>query len=326
MARERRRSARKKSTRRSSFTATTISRDLGLRHRLSKSKPKSKLSYSETKSTRSKQSISTTDTAFPDIAFQNGILNPVCSEPPINLKSHQERINKSRSTASPSESDYQQFASAIQRAPNKASVLIETAAHLLKRFDDPWYQKSFNQAFTNFPKNVGFNNNLSTTQPDMIEGLDMPAFRPFPIREQLGGAATVYSGPQATTLPHLAGEWKGPGKDMILAQVQAGYDGACMVYSRNEARLFLKSPDPADYAFVSTFTIDGTILNTFAHYSSESEGQVKYHQYPTSSSFLLLSYEDFKTGRQRLRNLQDDAKETSEKLRDELNKKWSANR
>ena len=40
----------------------------------------------------------------------------------------------------------------------------------------------------------------------MVEDLDMPEFDPFPVREQLGGAATVYSGPQATTLPHLAGE------------------------------------------------------------------------------------------------------------------------
>ncbi|KAL5322128.1 hypothetical protein ACEPPN_010097 [Leptodophora sp. 'Broadleaf-Isolate-01'] len=159
----------------------------------------------------------------------------------------------------------------------------------------------------------------------MVEGLDMPEFDPFPIREQLGGAATVYSGPQATTFPHLAGEWKGPGKDMISAQTQAGYDGACMVYGRNEARSFLESPDPAGHAFISTFTTDGTTLNTFDHYSSESQGQVKYHQYPTSNSFLISTYEDFKKSRRQLRNLEDDAKEASEKLRDELNEKWCAN-
>jgi len=249
----------------------------------------------------------------------------MCSKPPVNLKSRQERIDRSRSTASPSESDYRHFASAIRRAPNEASVLVETATHLLKRYDDPGYQRSYNQAFTNFPKNVGFNNDLSAAQPDMVEGLDMPEFDPFPVREQLGGAATVYSGPQATTLPHLAGEWKGPGKDMILAQTQAGYDGACMVYGRNEARSFLESPDPAGHAFISTFTTDGTTLNIFDHYSSESQGQVKYHQYPTSNSFLISTYEDFKKSRRQLRNLEDDAKVASEKLRDELNEKWSAN-
>lgn len=315
-----RKPAGKKSTGRSSSATTTTDEDLGpQRHQ-----PKSKSSYSGTKSTRSKQTTSTKDSGFLDIAFQNGILNPICSKPPATLESHQERIDRSRETASPSESDYRHFASAIRRAPNEASVLIETSV-LLKRYDEPGYQRSYNQAFSNFPKNVGFNNDLSAAQPDMVEGLDMPEFDPFPVREQLGGAATVYSGPQATTLPHLAGEWKGPGKDMILAQTQAGYDGACMVYSRNKARLFLKSPDPTGHAFVSTFTTDGTTLNTFAHYSSESQGQVKYHQYPTSSSFLVSSYPDFKRSRRRLRNLQDDAKETSEKLRDELMEKWLVN-
>jgi hypothetical protein len=39
---------------------------------------------------------------------------------------------------------------------------------------------------------------------------------------------------------------------------------------------------------------------------------------------MRLGYEDFKKSRRRLRNEQDDAKNRSEKLRDELNKKWSA--
>ncbi|KAK0101219.1 hypothetical protein ONS95_012798 [Cadophora gregata] len=320
MGGQRRQSAGKGSTGRSSSTTTTTNKDLGLhRHQ-----PKSKSSYSGTKSTQSKQSTSTTDSGFPDIAFQNGILNPNCSKPPANLESRQDRIDRSRETASPSESDYQYFASAIRRAPNEASVLYETSM-LLQRYNESGYHKSYNQAFNNFPKNIGFNDDLSAAQPDMVEGLDLTQFDPFPAREQLGGAATVYSGPEATTLPHLAGEWKGPGKDMILAQTQAAYDGACMVYGRNEARSYLESPDPPGYAFVSTFTTDGTTVNTFAHYSSETQGQVKYHQYPESSSLLISSYQDFKKSRRRLRNLQDDAKETSEKLRDELNEKWLAN-
>lgn len=245
--------------------------------------------------------------------------------PHANLRDPREPIDRSRSTPSPSGSDYRHFTSAVRRAPNEKTILVETANSLLKRYDDPGDQKSYDKAFAKFPKNVGFNNNLSAAQPDIVEGLDMPEFGQFPVREQLGGAATVYSGPQATTLPHLARECKGPGKDMILAQTQAGYVGACMVYGRNKARSFLDSPDPAGYAFVSTFATDGTTLSTFAQYSSESQGQVKYHQYPTSNSLLIATFDDFKKSRRRLRNLQDDAKENSEKLRDELVEKWSAN-
>ena len=43
-----------------------------------------------------------------------------------------------------------------------------------------------------------------------------------------------------------------------------------------------------------------------------------------TSSLLISSFEDFKKSRQQLRNQQDDAKEIWEKLRDELNEKWSA--
>lgn len=157
----------------------------------------------------------------------------------------------------------------------------------------------------------------------MVEDLDLTQFDPFPVHEELSGAAVPSSGPNAITLPHLAGEWKGPGKDMNLARHQAAYDGASMVCSRNEAWSFLGSPDPDGHAYIHTFATDGTVLNTFAHYSSQSGGQVKYHQYPTSASLLRASHEDFDTARRRLRNLQGIAKENSETLRDELINKWS---
>ena len=129
--------------------------------------------------------------------------------------------------------------------------------------------------------------------------------------------------------PHLQHRWDmyylcsiGPvaeqrhntGKNVILVQAQATYDGACMVYGRNKAHSFIGSPDPNGHAYVHTFTTDGTALNTFAHYSSESQGQVKYHQFPTSSSLLISSYEDFKESRQRLRNQQDDGEENLGKV------------
>ena len=85
-------------------------------------------------------------------------------------------------------------------------MLFETSRLLLKHYDEPRYNKSYNQSFNNFPKNVGFNNGLSAAQLDMVEGLDMPKFKLFPVHEQLGGAAIVYSDLEATTLPHLARE------------------------------------------------------------------------------------------------------------------------
>jgi len=73
---------------------------------------------------------------------------------------------------------------------------------------------------------------------------------------------------------------------MTLAQTQAAYDDACMVYGKNKARSFLESLGPDGHAFIHAFTTDGTTLNNFVHYSSESQGQVKYHNIlPLALSF-----------------------------------------
>lgn len=99
-----RKSAAKKSSRHSSSTTTTTDEDLGTQRQ-----SKSKTSNSDTRPTRSKQSISTTDSGFQDAAFSNGILDPDSSKPPANLKSRQERINRSRNTEN-SLTRYERFA------------------------------------------------------------------------------------------------------------------------------------------------------------------------------------------------------------------------
>lgn len=65
--------------------------------------------------------------------------------------------------------------------------MVFEISSLLKRHERE-YGRVYNQAFNDFPKNVGFNNGLSATQPDMIEGLEMTEFDPFPVRQELGGA------------------------------------------------------------------------------------------------------------------------------------------
>lgn len=71
---------------------------------------------------------------------------------------------------------------------------------------------------------------------------------------------------------------------------------------------------PGD-AHVTTFTTDGRLLDTYAHYA-ESEGG-RYHQYRVASADLA-SYEGFRDGYRMLRNAQDGARETSYQLRDQL--------
>ncbi|ESZ89824.1 hypothetical protein SBOR_9793 [Sclerotinia borealis F-4128] len=151
---------------------------------------------STTKTSRS-NSIPTSDSMFGNAANTNHINDPITSTEPANLDDWKEIINRSRDTASPDEKD-------------------ETLCEV--------------------PPNLGFNNNLSHAQPDLLEGYDLSAFRPFEAREELGGTAVLKRGPSATTLPHFAGELKGPGKSLKKADMQAAYDAAIMVHGRKRRR------------------------------------------------------------------------------------------
>jgi len=100
-----------------------------------------------------------TDSSFSRLAFENGILDLDHSIPYENLGSHQDQLDRARNTASPSESEYREFAHQIQKAPNEMTMVFETSK-LLKRHERG-YGRIYNQAFNDFLKNVRFNNRLS---------------------------------------------------------------------------------------------------------------------------------------------------------------------
>ncbi len=82
----------------------------------------------------------------------------------------------------------------------------------------------------------------------------MQGFYPFPVDEVVDGAVLHMDNPQPVTLSHLAGEWKGPRGDMVEASLQARYDGAALVYVRNNAVAYLQTPDPPGHANVTTYS------------------------------------------------------------------------
>ncbi|POR32988.1 Uncharacterized protein TPAR_06803 [Tolypocladium paradoxum] len=279
--------------------------------------PNSAVESSTTKTT------STTTSGFAIQARDNGILDTRSSKPPENLEDIRKRLARSRATASPPESRFQHYVNRVEGACNEATMVVEVSEHMLKQYDDKRYKRAFNQAFTGFPKDVGFNNGLSAPQPDFIEGLEMEEYRPFPVDKQIGGAVLYKDDPYSMTLPHLVGEWKGRGKDMEEARLQSAYDGAALVYARNQALSYIGKPDPPGRAEVTTFTTDGTNLNMFAHYATPSEdGVLEYHQYPVTSANVKKSYQEFKDGRRELRNEQDHARKKSYALRDQLKEHW----
>ncbi len=273
------------------------------------------------------KTTSTTTSSFAMQVHKNGIMHPSRSKPPTNLEDVRNRHITSRKTASPPESEYKRYVNKVEVAYNEATMVVEVSGKLLKEYDDEGYQRAFNQAFTGFPKDVGFNNHLSAPQPGFAEGLEMQEYDPIPIGEHVSGAVLYEDDPRSLTLPHLAGEWKGRGKDMDEARLQCAYDGAALVYARNQALLYIGKSDPPGHAEVTTFTTDGTNLKFYAHYAAPSEdGTPKYHQYQYASADVTDSYQGHKDGRRGLRNEQDHAREQSYALRDQLKKHWEEGR
>ena len=255
------------------------------------------------------------------------MLEPRHSKPPANIDDIRKRYNRYRETASPPESRFKRYVNNIEAAPNETTIVVKVSAHMLKDCDDPGYLQAFNQPFTGFPRDIGFNKGLSTPQPHFIEGLEMQEFRPFPVDELIQGAVLHKDNPSSLTLPHLAGEWKGRRKDMEKATLQSRYDGGVLVYARNETLSYLGESNPPGHAKVTTFTTDGTNFNFYAHYATTAEdGTFEYHQYQRTSANVKDSHQGHKDGRRGLRNQQDQAREQWYDLRNRLKEHWKQRR
>jgi hypothetical protein len=268
------------------------------------------------------KTTSTTSSGFAIKARNNGIREPAYSKPPANLQDIRRRQAESRATASPTESEYNGYVNKLGGAVNESTVVIQTS-ELLKKYP-MGYGQAYNGAFTNLPGDIGFNNGLSAPRPDFIEGLEAEEYRPFPVDDNIPGAALYKDHTRSITLPQIAGEWKGPAGDMRIATMQSAYDGAAMVHARTQALAYMGKSDPPGHASITTFTTDGENLHQYAHYATPSEDgkTLEYHQYPTSSISLTATYQGHKDGRRSLRNAQDYAKTQSEELRDQLKEYW----
>jgi hypothetical protein len=256
-------------------------------------------------------------------ATKNGILDPSRSEPPANIDEIRARHERARETASPTESEFEHYAHLVGGAQNEQTMLVQTAPRILKDAMKKGYSQVFNQAWTAYDKDASFSQGLSAPQPDFAEGLEYPEFLPVPVDEQLAGAVVQNDNPRSLVLPHLAGEWKGSGRDMDEAQRQAAYDGAAMVSGRNEALMMMGQTDPPRHAEVTTFATDGKQLNYYTHYATMSKaGTLQYHQYQFASENVKDSHEGHNKGRRALRNHQQRAMDNSYAMQKKLTEHW----
>lgn len=198
---------------------------------------------------------------------------------------------------SPDVADYKEHLYDVVTVDNEDTVK-QTVLAQIKKYKDGGYRSAFNQQFTEYPSKVGFNNGLSTPKPDLIQGISLQAFEPYPVKDQLDGSAVPTSSLFPITLAHIAGEFKRPGGDLIQAQGQAAYDGASLVYGRITAHESMGRADPPGSAHVGSFISDGVHITTFVHYAAKNSlGKVVYHQWPVTDTDIQLSHQSVKTGR-----------------------------
>lgn len=240
------------------------------------------------------------------------------SNEPNNFSEIHNYFNRPRDSVSPDVADYKEYLYDAVTADNEDTVK-QAVLMQLKKYKDEGYRSAYNQQFTEYPSNIGINDGLSTPKPDLIQGISLEAFEPYPVKDRLGGSAVPTPSLFPITLAHMAGEFKRPGGNLIQAQGQAAYDGASLVYGRNAARESMGRADSPGTAHIGSFISDGTHITTFAHYAIQNAlGKFVYHQWPVTDTNIQLNHQSFKIGRRQARNLQDWTRENSYLLKEEL--------
>ncbi|KAI7787144.1 hypothetical protein LA080_000480 [Diaporthe eres] len=253
------------------------------------------------------RSISTTSEGFENSALDNGVLDAVRSGKQAVVDSDVKmKLLASRESASPTQSQYDKFADRIVEASNEQGTIAVYSKYIFQDTEDTHfdigYRRKEDKMWTEFPKNVGFNNGLSAPKPDMIEGFPRDTFPPT--IEDVKASRLVRDEPRYVALPHMAVEYKAREKSLHEAKVQAGYDGAAMVYGRNEALKYIGKADPPRQPAVLTATTIGQEWKVYGHcaHPNDSNGKEEYYQCRMAGG-SMENLSEYKQGRKVLRNM-----------------------
>ena len=240
---------------------------------------------------------------------ENGILNRFDSIDPVNFDKVRTRLKQSRNSPDPDLQEFKDFCKRTQLSQNEQGVAQAVMPFLYRRTGEGYIQV-YDQKFTMFPSNGGFNNGLSPAKPGFIEAYVANTFKPYPLIRRLGGSAVPVPGRRPIALAHIAGEFKRLSGDMECAMCQVAYDAATLIYARNQACLAINKPDETKIACVGTFVLNGDQVYIVVYYLTKyAFGQTIYYHCPIFSDNFLLNYASFTLTYKHLQNLQEWAME-----------------
>ncbi|KAK5651279.1 hypothetical protein OQA88_12623 [Cercophora sp. LCS_1] len=243
--------------------------------------------------------IPTTDSAFEQHAYENGILDPIASRPPHGLNTIRNCVTQRRTNTQPSERIHQAYCNKVSRSFNEgsASHLIQT--RIMREYNDPQYNRVHGRAITQIPKQ-DFNNNLSDPRPDVLEGLCTEV-----LPDHLHDNALHKK--KSLSFYHFTAEFKHDDGNLHQATVQAAYNGAVLVNARDRALTKARQDSivaatvidkAAKEAAVLTCVTNGKVAEVYTHHSEGGQ----YHQNLVACG-SLLDYPN--RGRELIRNTQD---------------------
>ncbi|KAK3352757.1 hypothetical protein B0T25DRAFT_454123 [Lasiosphaeria hispida] len=264
--------------------------------------------------------ISTTASGFEQQAYENGILDPTASKPPHDVGTVQHHLTKRRSSTQPSERTHEQYCQRVFRSFNEAEASHLIQSKIMIDYEDSsmHYGRSTSRAITQIPQQ-DFNMGLSNPLPDILEGLiteTLPSSMHGHSLHSLPGNSRPPSRsldsngrPSSSSLAlcHFATELKRKDGNLRQAVSQAAYDGATLVYARDQALAQATAGTSAAVDKVAgetavlTCVTDGKVAEVFAHHFQNGV----YHQNLVASE-SLLSYPN--RGRELIRNAQDYAR------------------
>lgn len=226
----------------------------------------------------SKKPLSATDPGFRQALRKNRVLDQM-GDQFTDLPDQDEieaRLNAPRGSPSPTVSFYKLFAAIADPDDNEASIINVLDCYVLQRpsLDDnlikEQYRAKVKRQWTDYPKDVGFNNGLSAPKPTYVEGYASSEFPPNMV--EIGSTTTLLrDGHRFPVLPHFVMEARAPGEDMNQAETRAQYDGAAMAFCRNEVLEYLQKPDPPETAKVGSVVADGRSYDISLHYAQKDE-------------------------------------------------------
>lgn len=171
----------------------------------------------------------------------------------------------------PPQSHYKIFAGRLDKATNETKTIDMYNIYVIQDSVDCHYEsgyiaqpvKTWTGSSKALPSTIGWPVGTKTQYARrLFEGQKFP-----PSIDEIKGTTLVKDDPDYITPPHMIVEYKAKNKSAYESKVQSTYNGAAMIFSRNEAFTYINKPEPPRQPAMLSATVVGPSWEVFGHYT-----------------------------------------------------------